>query len=222
MLRLKIRTVIRLNKISDIVMEVKKLKESSIAKIVKERIKEFEEIGKGSNEEIFKELAFCLLTANYSAEGGMKIQRLLDEGLITLPEEELERRLRDLGHRFPKTRAKYIVNARKLIPRLKDILGSLNDEKALREWLVKNVKGLGYKEASHFLRNVGFKNLAIVDFHIVDLLVRYGLIEKPKSMTKRRYMEIEDLLEQIARETELSLAELDLYLWYMETGKILK
>ncbi len=203
-------------------MEVKKLKESGIAKIIKERIKEFEEIGKGSNEEIFKELAFCLLTANYSAEGGMKIQRLLDEGLITLPEEELERRLRDLGHRFPKTRAKYIVNARKLIPRLKDILGSFNDEKALREWLVKNVKGLGYKEASHFLRNVGFKNLAIVDFHIVDLLVRYGLMEKPKSMTKRRYMEIENLLEQIARETELSLAELDLYLWYMETGKVLK
>jgi N-glycosylase/DNA lyase len=35
-------------------------------------------------------------------------------------------------------------------------------------------------------------------------------------------MEIEKILKTIATQTNLTLAELDLYLWYMETGKIFK
>ena len=88
--------------------------------------------------------------------------------------------------------------------------------------LIRNVKGIGPKEASHFLRNIGYSGFAILDFHIINILARYGLIEKPKTLTKRRYLEIEELLRSIAAKTDLSLAELDLYLWYMETGKILK
>jgi len=74
------------------------------------------------------------------------------------------------------------------------------------------------------LRNIGYKNLAIIDFHIIDLLVRYGLIEKPrnKSLTPKRYLEIENALKKISKKTGLHLGELDLYLWYLETGKILK
>lgn len=88
---------------------------------------------------------------------------------------------------------------------------------------MENIKGLGYKEASHFLRNIGFTNLAIIDFHIVDLLIKNGLLnEKPKSLSKKKYIEIEDILKEIAEDLNLSLGELDLYLWYMETGKILK
>ncbi len=210
------------NGMDRLVKEIENLKGSNITKIIKERMRKFEELGRSNNREIFKELAFCILTANYSAEGGIKIQKSLDDGLIDLSKEELEVKLRNLGHRFPKARAEYIVNARRFIPKLKDILESFDDERTLREWLVKNIKGLGYKEASHFLRNVGFKNLAIIDFHIVDLLSRYGLIERPRSMTRRKYLEIEKILEKIARRTGLSLAELDLYLWYMETGKVLK
>jgi N-glycosylase/DNA lyase len=92
----------------------------------------------------------------------------------------------------------------------------------LREWLIAEVKGFGPKESSHFLRNVGFTDFAIIDFHIVDVLVRHGLIEKPKTVTKRRYLEIEELLRHIAKKADLNMAELDLYLWYMETGKVLK
>ena len=84
------------------------------------------------------------------------------------------------------------------------------------------MKGLGYKEASHFLRNIGFDDFAIIDFHIIDILSRYNLIEKPKALTKKRYLKIENLLKEIAKKSNLSLAELDLYLWYMETGKVLK
>lgn len=92
----------------------------------------------------------------------------------------------------------------------------------MREWLVKNIKGLGYKEASHFLRNIGFKNFAIIDFHIINLLVKYDIIKKPRTLTKIKYLEIETILRNIAKNLGVSLAELDLYLWYLETKKILK
>ncbi|MHA2326793.1 MAG: 8-oxoguanine DNA glycosylase, partial [Promethearchaeota archaeon] len=91
-----------------------------------------------------------------------------------------------------------------------------------RDWIVKNIKGIGYKEGSHFLRNIGYNNLAIIDFHIIDLLVKSHLIEKPKTLTKKKYLEIEELLKLIGKKLKLNLAELDLYLWYTETGKVLK
>ena len=129
--------------------------------------------------------------------------------------------LRRLGHRYPRKRAEYIVEARKLKDSLNKIVGSLDGESA-REWLVKNVRGIGYKEASHFLRNVGYTDLAIIDYHILDLLVKHRVIEKPRTMTRRRYLEIESLLKRLADRLNVNLAELDLYLWYLETGKILK
>ena len=96
------------------------------------------------------------------------------------------------------------------------------DEFEIREWIVKNVKGLGYKEASHFLRNIGYKNLAIIDFHIIDVLVKNKIIKRPKTLTKKKYLEIENKLRTIAKKAKMTLAELDLYLWYMETRKVLK
>ena len=90
-----------------------------------------------------------------------------------------------------------------------------------RDWLVANVKGMGMKEASHFLRNCGNFDFAIVDFHIVDLLKREGIISDAV-LNERRYLEIEEVLRELASELGMSLGELDLYLWYMETGKILK
>ena len=92
----------------------------------------------------------------------------------------------------------------------------------IREWLAKTIKGLGYKEASHFLRNIGFKNLAIIDFHIIDILEKFGIIQKPKTLSKKKYIEIEQVLKKIGECVNLDLDELDLYLWYMETNEVLK
>jgi len=92
----------------------------------------------------------------------------------------------------------------------------------IRIKLVENIKGIGFKEASHFLRNIGHKNVAIIDFHIVDLLVKNRIIEKPKTITPKKYSEIEEILKQLTKETNTNLGELDLYLWYEETGKVLK
>lgn len=201
---------------------IENLKNSEVKNLVNTRIREFKENGAKSNGEIFVELCFCILTANFNAEKAIKIQKEIGIDFLTLPESQLAEKLKRLGHRYPNTRAKYIVKARKYKDSLKEVISSFNAEDELREWLVKNIKGIGYKEASHFLRNVGYTNFAIIDFHIIDLLVRYKLLKKPKTLTKKEYLEIENLLREIAEKSNLNLAELDLYLWYMETGKILK
>ena len=114
------------------------------------------------------------------------------------------------------------VKARKNKEELKKKLRTSTNLKELREWIVKNIKGLGHKEASHFLRNIGYNGYAIIDFHIIDLLTKFNIITKPKTLTKRRYIEIEEILGEIAEELNLNLGELDLFMWYMETGKVLK
>lgn len=201
---------------------IESLKNSEVKSLVDARLREFQKIGNASSNEVFKELCFCILTANFNAERSMKVQMEIGDKFLTLPESELAKTLKELGHRYPNTRARYIVDAREHKNLLKEIAKTFHDENELREWLVKNVKGIGYKEASHFLRNIGYTNFAVVDFHIIDVLARHKIIEKPKVLTRRRYLEIEGLLKKIAERSSLNLAELDLYLWYLETRKILK
>ncbi|MCK4332306.1 MAG: N-glycosylase/DNA lyase [Thermoplasmatales archaeon] len=201
--------------------KIESLKKGEIGKLVNNRIKEFKNIDKKSTNELFNEMCFCILTANFNAEKSIKIQNEIGECFSNDSEEDLAKKLQELGHRFPNMRASYISESRNCKDMLKRVVESLkNDE--LREWLVKNVKGIGYKETSHFLRNIGFDDFAIIDFHIIDILAKYDLIEKPKALTRKKYLEIEKILKKIAEKSGLNLAELDLYLWYMETGKILK
>jgi len=200
---------------------IKELQGTNVRKIIDERINEFKKIGKCSKEIIFNELCYCILTANYNAERSIKIQNNIGKGFLELPEKKLAEKLKRLGHRFPNARAKYIIEARKQVEALMKALSELRGDD-LRKWLVNNVKGVGMKEASHFLRNIGFFDYAIIDFHIVDLLVKYGLINPPKTITKNKYLEIEKVLRIIGNKTNLTLGELDLCLWYLETGKVLK
>ena len=198
------------------------LRKTKVKQKVDSRLKGFRAAGRKNCKEIFKELCFCILTANFSAERAIEIQKGIGDGFINLPEKKLARKLKELGYRYPNVRAKFIAEARKHKDFLKRIIDSHENERHLREWFVKNVKGLGYKEASHFLRNIGFSNLAILDFHIIDILETYNVIERPKTLTRRKYLEIENALERISERLGMTLGELDLYLWYAETGKILK
>lgn len=56
---------------------------------------------------------------------------------------------------------------------------------------------MSYKEASHFLRNVGFgENIAILDRHILRNLVKLEVIDElPKTLTPKLYLEIEEKWE---------------------------
>jgi N-glycosylase/DNA lyase len=132
--------------------------------------------------------------------------------------------------RFGKNKAKYIVEARKKFTvdgkiQIKEFLLSFIDPLELREWLVKNIKGMGMKEASHFIRNIGFNNnqLAILDVHILKNLKDFGVIEKiPKSLTKKEYLKIEDRMKEFSKKIGIPLDELDLLIWSKETGFIFK
>jgi N-glycosylase/DNA lyase len=201
----------------NLVAKLMHLKKTAFAKKVNARIRGFASV---SQKNLFSELCFCLLTANFNAQRCIIIQKNLGNQVQKLSKHLLSTRLKALGHRFPNARAGYITEARTCKNALKGIRAM--QAKQAREWLVDNIKGLGMKEASHFLRNIGFINLAIIDFHIIDLLVRNKLIKRPKTITKPVYLKIEKILEKLAKQTRLSLAQLDLYLWYMETGKLLK
>lgn len=215
-------THLKASSLDKLVSLIETLKQSEIKRVIDARMAGFKENRTKPINEIFKELCFCILTANFSAEKAIKIQSEINAGFLSMPEHELSERLRTLGHRYPEARARFIVEARKHIPMLEMLLKSSMNEKALREWLVNNIKGLGYKEASHFLRNVGYMNVAIIDRHILNILLEHGLIKKLKRLSRLDYLRIEKVLNNLARLVNLSLGELDLYLWFIKTGKVLK
>jgi len=163
---------------------VSDLRRGKVGQLVAKRIREFKLLGRlPSASAVFRELCFCILTANFNAERAIKIQSALGNGLLTLLPAQLARRLKALGHRYPNSRANYICKARLRRKEISATLRSMADQQHLRDWVAKEIVGLGYKEASHFLRNVGFDDLAIVDFHILDLLARNGLFME-KSLRK--------------------------------------
>jgi N-glycosylase/DNA lyase len=201
--------------------KVEELKNSETGTQIKERIEFFKKLNRKGNKEWFSELCFCLLTANTSAEMGINVQKKLGyKGFTEFNnEKELIERLKKAKSRFYNRRGHFICLANKY-KNIKDILLT---EKDKRKWLVDNIKGLGYKEASHFLRNVGFFDYAILDKHILRLLHENKLIKKiPSCPDMKCYLDYEAKLGKIARKTKLSQGELDLYLWYMKTGKVMK
>ena len=196
---------------------------------IQKRLAEFRQVMQWKDDEVFAELCFCLLTPQSSAKvcweavTALKQRTLLLKGLPA----ELEPYLRSV--RFSESKAKYIVEARKMfskdgVMQLKSQISSFYNPFELREWLVENVKGLGYKEASHFLRNIGLgEGFAILDRHILRNLNQLGVIpEIPTTITKKRYLEIEEKLRRFATEIDIPMADLDLLFWSKETGWIFK
>ncbi|OIO80303.1 hypothetical protein AUJ84_03985 [Candidatus Pacearchaeota archaeon CG1_02_32_132] len=187
--------------------------------LINKRLSEFKSFKNKSDEEWFQELCFCILTANSKQKTAEIIEKSLNSKLLTIPQEELAQFIRNNKHRFHNNKAKYIVEARQHYP----IREKLSDnELNNREWLVKNIKGIGMKEASHFLRNTGSTSLAILDRHIINIMAEHDLIEKPKSLTPKIYLEIERTFNNLAQKMNMSSAELDLNLWYIKTGEVAK
>jgi N-glycosylase/DNA lyase len=205
---------------------VRKLRRSEIKKTVDKKLRIFTDFNKKNDKEWFGEMCFCILTANSKAKTAIAIQKeVTASGFCTMCFRGLRGAIKKNKHRFHNNKAKFIVEARKYM-NIKDVIKPIAEKQgqlAAREWLVKNIKGLGYKESSHFLRNVGYFDLAILDRHILNLMTEDGILrEKPKSLTKKKYYEIEKKFRQLASKLGMSCAELDLYMWYMKTGWVLK
>ncbi|MDY6931027.1 MAG: N-glycosylase/DNA lyase [Halobacteriota archaeon] len=209
----------------ELVEKIEELKEDpEVSSVVDSRIRAFEEKGREGNEEWFLELCFCLMTANSSAKKVLEIfETIGKEPFLSCSKEDLSKLFKDNGYRFYNKRAEYIIEARRYASNIKDIVTSFDDGFDAREWLVREIKGLGYKEASHFLRNVSYRDLAILDRHILRTLHENGLTgEVPESLSKKKYIEFEEKTCKLNEACGMSLARLDLYLWYLKTGKILK
>ena len=202
------------------------LQRSPVRQKIEQRLDEFSSFGSKSSKEWFSELCFCLLTANSKAKTALAIQAQLGpHGFCNATHEDVRRCIIDNKHRFHNNKASFIIEARQYLDIKEKVQGLIKDngEQGAREWLVKNIKGLGLKEASHFLRNTGAQDLAIVDRHIMNLMVENKMLkEKPKSVARKSYFEIECTLRDLASKLNMSLAELDMYMWYMKTGEVLK
>ncbi len=194
------------------------------------RLKEFKKLWlKGKDEEIFEELAFCILTPQSKAKVCCEaIERLKEQGLLSRgSNKEIKEGIKYV--RFKNKKADYLVKARNFFLNngmvcIKSTLSQFKDTHQCREWLVKNIKGLGYKEASHFLRNIGFgEKISILDRHIMRNLKDLKIIEDvPESLSKAKYLAIEERMAAFSKEINIPLSHLDLILWYKETGEILK
>jgi len=197
---------------------------------IREKISEFDWVWQsGTDERLWEEMVFCFFTGGCSARMGLRSIEAVRPLLLNGNQQELSAALRG-KHRYPNARASYIVASREFLQehcglQLRDKLQSFENHQERRDWLVreKRIRGLGYKEASHFLRNIGLKGYAILDKHVLRSLAELKLIDDPKPPnTRSKYLTIEEKLKKLAEITEINFEELDLVLWSLKTGEILK
>ena len=197
---------------------------------IRARLAQFRDIWKtGSNERLWEELAYCIFTAGASARMGLRSIEAVGSLLRNGTREEMTLALTSV-HRYPRARPGYIVTTRDYLHqdcgmRIRDRLESIADPIERRDWLAcePRIKGLRYKESSHFLRNIGLSGYAILDKHVLSSLAELGIIESPRPpSTRARYLETEHRMKQFALGLRIDFDELDLVLWSMKTGEILK
>ena len=191
---------------------------------------ELREVNKNDDQRIFEELCFCIFTANTSAEMGLKAVDAVRDLLMGGKAEEMTKKLEGI-YRFNNLRPSYIIHTREYLKNnfdfnLKNKIESMkNNAEELRNFFAFNpgIKGLSYKEASHFLRNIGFKGYAILDKHILNSLIEFNVIDNIKTpVTAKLYPEIEKKMKLFSNEIEIPMDELDLLLWSRRNGRILK
>jgi N-glycosylase/DNA lyase len=189
---------------------------------IRSRLDEFAGV---TPEEYFYELVYCLLTPQSSALNAAKAVEALKKADLFSKHIHVAPLLRDKRFyiRFHNTKARHLNEAKSKFDEITVILSNGSTSTQLREWLVGNVKGFGWKEASHFLRNIGYRDLAILDRHILRNLKKYKVMKTiPRSLTPRRYRAIEAKFAQFAKRIGITIDELDILFWSEETGEILK
>ncbi len=198
---------------------------------IRSRMAEFTEIGRdGDDHRLFEELAFCIFTAGASAKMGLKSIDRVRPYLLKANHQRLMNLLVG-AHRYPRARSGYVVHTRNYLKsdcglHLREKLVSFGgDMETRRDFFARNpgVKGIGYKEASHYLRNIGYRGYAILDKHILRALHECGVIDSPDPpTTKKKYLAVEESMRKFAVDIKINFDELDLLLWSNKTGEILK
>lgn len=192
------------------------------------RLSDFKKVFDRGDREIFKELCFCILTANGTAKIGINCIEALGNKIFTANEKEIYDVLK--GRCRWTNRADFIVRTRNYLEKecnmgISNKIKSFNDMNELRDFFAKNknIVGLGYKESSHFLRNLGLSGYAILDKHIINSLHELGVFKNPeRPKSRKHYLEMEEMMKRFSKEIGIHMDELDLLLWSYKTGEILK
>lgn len=196
---------------------------------IERQLNEFEQVRESADDRrIFEELVFCILTSAVGPKVGEKSLDATKDILLDATPEEIEERLTGV-HKYPE-KSYYIAHTRDYLKRehglkMRELVNSFEDPLERREFfaLNKDIKGLGLTQASHFLRNTGFKGYAILDRNVVRSLYDLGVLESPKPpTTKKKYIEAENKMKEYSDELGISIEELDMVLWSMKTGHIPK
>jgi N-glycosylase/DNA lyase len=195
---------------------------------IRNRLREFAQVAPA---EYFYELAYCLLTPQSSAvNADAAVRQLMERGFLEQGDDPTPvLRRKEAYIRFHNTKAKRLLTVREQFPAIAERLAATPhgspaaEVHALRDWLLATVNGLGRKEAAHFLRNIGYRGLAILDRHILRNLRHHGVVRTiPASLTPARYTIIEAKLAEFASAVDVDMDELDLLFWSRETGEIRK
>lgn len=165
------------------------------------------------------------MTSNSSFIGAYKALNELYANSLPLEQDKVVYILKNSGYRFYSLKARYIIYAMKhftplTYERLK-ILAE-KDQFEAREFIINNFYGLGMKESSHYLRNLGYFELSIIDRHVLNFLKSVIGLKIEDKLTKKRYLIYEGVLRSISSSLGLQPGLLDLYIWYHETGTIAK
>ena len=161
---------------------------------------------------ILMELIFCInspQTRYTSNIKGVELKELVN-ALPSYSAEELAKMYKG-RIRFPNNKARYGISAYQQFPTILSLLDSDTTPRDKREWLVTHIKGLSYKEASHFLRNIHRDNgeLAILDIHIL----RYLNCQRSYAPSRKDYLKYEKVFLEKAKALGIPAGELDVKLW---------
>jgi len=123
-------------------------------------------------------------------------------------------------YRYPRLRANHIRRSAECIYAdncsIKWILNSTRDPREMRIKIMQSSVGIGPKQSSLFLRNIGFTDrLAILDSHVLRYMFLVGLINvKTQTVsTLTRYQEIEEYLRSYTNRLGANLAYFDTAIW---------
>ncbi len=203
----------------DSLISIPFLNDENVRSTIFKKVEEFRSMGKSSKEVLFKELVFCILAANTSASMSLRMQESIGDGFLYLSRDDLRKALKENKYRFYNVRSDFIVKSRSIMDDLPGLVAS-PDHEGSRDYLVENVYGIGYKEASHFLRNVGIFDFAILDKHIMRWMAQYYPVKKNTS--RKNYLYNEEIFRNISAGFGIEPGVLDLFIWYDETGTVIK
>jgi N-glycosylase/DNA lyase len=177
--------------------------------------------------EIWKQKVFCVLSSQFNARRAATIADYLVRQVpffdASLDWSQIEHSCfaflssPAVGYRFPKLRARQISQCWFPFAQVKDnyheYVRSFDSEGYAREEIVEKFPGIGLKQASMFLRNIGAsRNLSVIDVHVLFYL-RVCHDWRVSHLTSRRYLEAEDILRDDAAHYGMDLNVFDTVVW---------